>query len=194
MTTESQMRVSVKELPATLDIELGAGFIGRALADMSMRAALERPDDDAEAGHAMVHVEVHGNTGAQVFVRGRMRGWFEVACSRCVKAARVPLDEELTATYVPRSQVVGDQDADAVDEEGVELSVEDLDVNGYEGDEIDLEPLLREQLILAVPFAPLCSEGCKGLCPRCGADLNHETCTCEPIIDPRLAGLKDIKL
>jgi uncharacterized protein len=192
MTTESQMRVSVKELPAAQDIELGAGFIGRALADMPMRAALERPADDAEAGHAMVHVELHGNADAQVFVRGRMKGWFDVACSRCVKAARVPLDEELTATYVPRSQMVEDEDVE--DDEGVELSVDELDVNGYEGDEIDLEPLLREQLILAVPFAPLCSEGCKGLCPRCGADLNHETCTCEPIIDPRLAGLKDIKL
>ena len=56
------------------------------------------------------------------------------------------------------------------------------------------EPLLREQFVLAVPYAPLCSETCKGLCPQCGIDLNSHTCACQKPIDPRLAALKGLKL
>jgi uncharacterized protein len=43
---------------------------------------------------------------------------------------------------------------------------------------IDLEPLVRDMLLTSLPLAPLCGEGCKGLCPGCGADLNHEDCAC----------------
>jgi uncharacterized protein len=48
--------------------------------------------------------------------------------------------------------------------------------------------------VLAVPFAPLCAETCKGLCPQCGIDLNTGTCSCEAPVDPRLAALKGLKL
>jgi len=58
---------------------------------------------------------------------------------------------------------------------------------------LDLAPLLREQAWLAIPMKPLCSPDCRGLCPHCGANLNHESCTCEEEqIDPRLALLKDL--
>jgi uncharacterized protein len=43
---------------------------------------------------------------------------------------------------------------------------------------VDLESLLREQIILMMPLKPLCVESCKGLCPQCGANLNRETCKC----------------
>ena len=78
--------------------------------------------------------------------------------------------------------------------EGAEIAEEDLDLFPYDGDAIDLEPLFREQFVLAVPFAPLCREDCKGLCPQCGIDRNTGTCSCEPPIDPRLAALKGLKL
>ena len=54
--------------------------------------------------------------------------------------------------------------------------------------------MLREQFVLAVPFAPLCREDCKGLCPQCGIDLNTGTCACEKPVDPRLAALKGLKI
>ncbi|HVV87748.1 MAG TPA: DUF177 domain-containing protein [Kofleriaceae bacterium] len=77
---------------------------------------------------------------------------------------------------------------------GVELATDDLDVFGYTGEVVDLEPLVREQFILAVPFAPLCKEDCAGLCPQCGVDRNVETCACEKPIDPRFAALQGLKL
>jgi uncharacterized metal-binding protein YceD (DUF177 family) len=83
---------------------------------------------------------------------------------------------------------------DAEADEGPEIADEDLDLFPFDGETIDLEPLFREQFVLAIPYAPLCSETCKGLCQQCGIDRNTATCTCEPPIDPRLAGLKGLKI
>jgi uncharacterized protein len=87
-----------------------------------------------------------------------------------------------------------EDEAEAPSEEGPEVREEDLDVFPFDGEKIDLEPLFREQFVLAVPFAPLCREDCKGLCPQCGIDRNTGTCNCEKPIDPRLAALKGLKL
>lgn len=187
------MHVLLSELPQARDVDVPAAFVAQALAEMPMRAALERPADDPDAGHANLHVELYKNDDEQVFARGRLTGWFEVACSRCIGRVRVPLNEELMATYMPSEQIQAADDEDLGGEDGVELRADDIDVFGYEDDVIDLEPLVREQLILAVPFAPLCSESCQGLCPQCGADRNREPCACEPVADPRWAALKNLK-
>lgn len=59
---------------------------------------------------------------------------------------------------------------------------------------IDLIPYVEECLFINEPFKVLCDEDCKGLCPNCGANLNHETCSCsaEAEIDPRLEALKKL--
>jgi uncharacterized metal-binding protein YceD (DUF177 family) len=80
------------------------------------------------------------------------------------------------------------------DDDGVELAEGDLDVFPYSGDVIDLEPLIREQFVLAVPFAPLCKDDCLGLCAQCGADKNVAPCACARPIDPRFAALQGLKL
>ena len=85
-------------------------------------------------------------------------------------------------------------DGATVGEEGVEISHDDLDVFPFDGETIDLEPLFREQFVLAIPYAPLHDEACKGLCPQCGINRNSATCSCEKPIDPRLAPLKGLKL
>jgi uncharacterized protein len=61
----------------------------------------------------------------------------------------------------------------------------------YQGDEIDITELVREYLLLAEPMKTLCREDCKGLCPKCGANLNHNSCSCvKGDFDPRLAPLE----
>ncbi len=58
-------------------------------------------------------------------------------------------------------------------------------------DSIDMEPLVREAIMLELPLVPLCREGCAGLCPTCGADLNQGPCGClPPGVDPRWAALE----
>jgi uncharacterized protein len=62
------------------------------------------------------------------------------------------------------------------------------------GDELDLEPMIRDAVVLELPQAPLCRPGCRGLCPVCGADRNVESCSCEDSpIDPRWAALGALK-
>ena len=59
-----------------------------------------------------------------------------------------------------------------------QLDAEDLSLSFYSGDEVDLAPLLREAMILALPTRPLCSEDCQGLCPHCGGNRNQGACSC----------------
>ena len=56
---------------------------------------------------------------------------------------------------------------------------DELEMGWFQGPEIDLRSLLREVVALAIPVQPLCKDECLGLCPRCGADRNRETCDCE---------------
>ena len=70
-----------------------------------------------------------------------------------------------------------------------EVENEDSDIVLLDGDEVDLDELVREAFILDMDTKHLCSENCKGLCPGCGVDLNHEECRCKPEVDPRLASL-----
>lgn len=184
----SPYKVPLKELPATRELALDAAFVDQSIASHPMRKALERPENDPDAGTAQANLELYGDED-NVFVRGKLAGSFVVACSRCLGEVTVTLDEDLAVTFLPKEQVPED------DDEEVEVTEDDEDLFPYEGEHVDLEPLLREQLLLAVPFSPLCSDDCKGLCATCGADLNVSPCQCEQTsIDPRLAALKDVKL
>ncbi len=80
---------------------------------------------------------------------------------------------------------IGLKDLETDEEEVILLPPETVD--------IDLTDQLVENLILGVPMKMLCDENCKGICPGCGADLNHEQCTCEKeSIDPRWLKLKEL--
>jgi uncharacterized protein len=77
-------------------------------------------------------------------------------------------------------------------DEGTEGSEDDPDVYIIEkrDHDLDLRPAMREQWLLAVPALVTCREDCKGLCPRCGADLNQGACDCAPPTDPRWDALR----
>jgi uncharacterized protein len=77
---------------------------------------------------------------------------------------------------------------------GEQLIEEDVSLSFYQGDEVDLAPLLREAMILSLPTVPLCSDECRGLCPHCGANRNVGRCGChDDWVDPRLAVLRSLK-
>ena len=111
------------------------------------------------------------------YFSGRMSGEGEEDCRRCLTPARAKVDEELHLLF-----------ADANDEESDESDVYMLQPRATT---IDLRPALREQWLLAAPGFALCREDCKGLCPKCGADLNLGPCNCKPDVDPRWAALKE---
>lgn len=189
-------------MPCHRRVEVGPAFVAEAVSRLPMRVALERPEEDPEAGTAAAELDLYAE-GENVFARGHLSGWVEVACSRCVGPVRVAVEEPLHVTFMPAARVPkdGDEDDKPAEAGGTDVDAspdddasDDLDLYPYQGEEVDLEPLLREQIVLAVPFAPLCSESCRGLCPVCGIDRNSGTCTCEAAPpDPRWSMLKNLK-
>jgi uncharacterized protein len=76
------------------------------------------------------------------------------------------------------------------------FELDEVDAEAFDGKTIDLDPIVREQVLLALPVSVLCREDCKGLCSVCGQDLNESDCghAGRAEVDVRLAKLKDIKL
>ena len=96
-------------------------------------------------------------------------------CSRCLADTEKKLDFKIEEVFSK-----------------TELENENDDVIILNSNEIDLKEIAEQAFCCALPITDLCSEDCKGLCPVCGCNLNHETCSCETDdIDPRLAALKD---
>ena len=115
------------------------------------------------------------NTGRHIVVRGSFRTSLELECARCLRPYRtdlsLPIDEALQiAGHLP------DMPAEEEEEELQEEEKEPL----FEDDILDLTELLRQSVMVAVPIKPLCSEECKGLCPRCGKNLDEGPCGCPP--------------
>jgi uncharacterized protein len=188
--------VLLRDLPTRRTFTIGPELVGEWVRGMPMREALAAPADDPNAGSGHTELELYGE-GTHVFASGKFTGGLQVACSRCVEPVTLPIDERLMVTFMPRSEMPADEDEappTKEGEDGAEVATEDLDLFAYDGEHIDLEPLFREQFVLSVPYAPLCREDCKGLCPQCGINRNTGTCTCEKPIDPRLAALKNLKL
>jgi uncharacterized protein len=67
------------------------------------------------------------------------------------------------------------------------------DTYRLEGDDVDLEPLVRDAVLLELPQAPVCREDCAGLCPWCGAERNQGPCGCTPPADPRWQALDQLR-
>ena len=101
-------------------------------------------------------------------------------CARCLEPITDESEVEFQELFVYEDQR--------------EPSEEDDEVSTLEGDLVDLEPLLRDAVVLALPFQPLCEDDCPGLCPDCGARLKDDPDHAhEEPIDPRWAGLAALK-
>jgi uncharacterized protein len=190
MKKDAPYVVLVRDLPCHRAFDVSAAQVSDWLKGLAMRDALGAPEHDPDAGRGHAELDLYAD-GAHAFASGTFEGHLVVACSRCVGPVRIDLHEKLRITYMPPGEM---PEEDAAEEEGDEVREEDIDTFPFDGERIDLEPMLREQFVLAVPFAPLCKEDCKGLCLQCGIDRNTGTCSCEAPIDPRLAPLKALKL
>jgi uncharacterized protein len=169
----------LKEEGLDLDLHLGEDWFARWQG--------EDPDlEFAGPGNlaVRVHLERHGH---DILVRGHLEGTLNLNCSRCLISFSYPVETGFDLLLAPSpDQVTGLEE---------ELTKADLDRDFYTSETVNLESIIKEQVLLTLPLKPLCAETCKGLCPRCGADLNQETCQCpaEESSSP-LAILKNIKL
>jgi uncharacterized protein len=125
--------------------------------------------------------------GLDVYLSAQCTLRLQTECAACLKEFELEVPVTFSLTLKPRPQ------AGSGMPDEMELSKEDLEECFYEGDVIDLDEILREQIILALPMYPRCTPECRGLCPVCGVDLNKESCDCQKDdVDPRLAVLKTL--
>jgi uncharacterized protein len=124
--------------------------------------------------------------GEEAQVSGTLTTTVETPCARCLKPVLIPIKAEFFERFVT-----------AVSwrtEEQHELASEDLNLSVFDGQTIDLDELVREEIDLATPVQAFCREDCKGLCPVCGVDWNLKACECgTQEIDSRWEKLKDLR-
>ncbi|NHC22682.1 DUF177 domain-containing protein [Nocardioides sp. IC4_145] len=116
-----------------------------------------------------------------VLVTGTARAVLEGECARCLE----PIEDDTEVTF--QELFVYDDPAHRGDPD------EDDEVSTLEDDLLDLEPLLRDAVVLALPFQPLCEDDCPGLCTECGVRLEDPDHSHEAPVDPRWAGLAALK-
>lgn len=120
-------------------------------------------------------------------VSGGVETTLRLICSRCLAEFQIDINSPFTIFYLRAAGLPLDED--------MELTDEDLISATYEGDEIDFTSEIAEQILLAIPFKPLCSEDCRGLCAVCGNDLNTAECACgQHHVNFKLSALKDLKI
>ncbi len=145
----------------------------------------------------VAHLTRIGET--DVLVEGHTEVSVESACRRCLKTVQSEVPVVFTIDLVAqRKSGAGKRAADDSGEGASSASFDDRDADRepFDGERIDLRPLVREQLLLGLPsIEPVCQESCRGLCATCGQDLNEADCGHSPKgTDPRWAVLRDLKV
>jgi uncharacterized protein len=146
--------------------EIGDDGLALDVAITSEWLAEACPDLDAHPGPRGLKLRGRlTKNGDDYLLQGRVAGSLEAPCGRCLEPARIDIDAPVTVTFVPA-------------DEGEDLG-DDADVVGFAGNEIDVGDEIRDEIVLAIPLKPLCTETCRGLCSVCGGNRNTSPCDCE---------------
>ena len=157
------MFLSVKEIELRklrFDETLTPGQIDFAGEDLEQVSAL----------HTIGSAEVLAHSEGDLRVRGKLTVEMAFECDRCLGRARFPLDAAFDLIYRPSSSLAR--------EEEVEIDESETEIGFYEDGGLELNEILREQVLLALPMQRVCSEDCKGICPICGRNRNETACDC----------------
>jgi len=121
----------------------------------------------------------------EVKVSGSVSGELEVECDRCLQPVKLPVESTFEVELLTST--------DYAAREVPELSEQDLNVSVFDGEAVEVDDLVKEELLLAVPDHVLCDENCQGICSDCGTNKNLLNCDCATEdIDPRWAELKKL--
>ncbi|HVN23608.1 MAG TPA: DUF177 domain-containing protein [Syntrophorhabdales bacterium] len=132
----------------------------------------KRPEDaDLEFESPIEFELVVSKMGSDVRVEGPVKCTLRLSCDRCLESFLFPVNGRVDIELAPKS------DEPKLPE--MELTGEETSLYYYEGDELDLDPYIYEEVMLAIPIKALCNEFCKGICPVCGKNQNTETCRCD---------------
>ena len=135
-------------------------------------------------------LEVHAMAellDGQIRISGDLQTKIEMVCARCLEPVIEEVHREFDLFYRPMT-------ASAKPNEEERLKADDTEIGFFRGDGMFLADILSEQVLLSLPMKVICRSDCRGLCPSCGANLNHEECRCEThATDPRLAPLARLR-
>ncbi len=144
--------------------------------------------EDLEQGsplHVVGSARLLPDSGGQLQVQGSYTVEMVAQCDRCLAQLRRPLAAQFDLYYRPVS--------DMPEEDEVKIDAGEAEIGFYE-DGLELEDILREQVLLALPMQRVCSETCKGICPDCGKNRNETACDCKPEVDDRWGALRNLEL
>ena len=167
--------------PIEFDLELPPGAVD--FGDEAMQIGVLATSGSAEV--------IHEHRGpkdivADIRLRGRFAGNFQVPCARCIEPVEIPLAADFDLIFRPLGA-----DADPPERS---ITASETEIGYYQKGSLLLEDVLREQVLLSLPVRVLCKPDCKGLCPRCGANRNLQPCSCdEGPSDPRWEALTDLR-
>ncbi len=132
----------------------------------------------ASVGETPIEAHLRADSVVEgILVSGSVEAGARLQCARCLRAFSSGLSVKVCELFADGPGRPAEDDAYAAD-----------------GEVIDLEPMLRDALTLALPLRPLCREACAGLCGGCGQDLNDAPCGCaHEELDPRWAGLSALR-
>lgn len=144
---------------------------------------------DAEIAKIEKPLNVEGTLHKQlerVVANGSISGEIEIECARCLTEQSYPLNVVFEEVFVTEDNFSKRED--------VHLHGDELEFSIYNGNDIDVSEIVREEILLNLPNHFVCKEDCQGLCLKCGANKNLKPCSCEEKeIDPRWAALKNLK-
>lgn len=159
-------------------LKLNVGFLLTESHGTSRQTELDTPAlavaDDLKLAFLKADLRL-SRTSEGILVQGTFETAVESECSRCLTELTIPIEAEVEELFATNPEA---------------------DTEFFIGEDavLDLTPLVREEIILHVPMAPVCQEACAGLCPTCGQNFNEGACTCEPDdIDPRFAVLMQLR-
>jgi uncharacterized protein len=135
--------------------------------------------------HTAGTAELLANTEGEVRIRGRLDVRMGSQCDRCLAGAQFSLDAPFDLFYRPMKAIARNEE--------VEIDEGEAEIAFYENGGIQLEDVLREQVLLALPMQRVCREECQGICPVCGANRNETECHCRvETHDDRWKALRDL--
>ncbi len=131
--------------------------------------------------------ELLAHSDGELRIQGRYTVEMAAQCDRCLGGARFSLDDRFDLFYRPMSYIAR--------EEEVEIDEGEAEIGFYEDGGLELEDILREQVLLALPMQRVCSDVCKGICPVCGKNRNETECDCRiENSDDRWGALRKLEL
>ncbi len=181
MPSPSEFTIPLSELDAggkAFDFPVRIAWLRTVLEGTDVQAGADDGKLSLRASKSHNDVVVHGHLHAEVVV----------PCARCTNPAKLVVDQPISVMLVPASTLRADARAANKGKDGdADEALEDADVLPYTGETAVLDDLVRDEILLAIPMIPLCSEDCPGIHPSPQAPVE------EKAVDPRLAPLLRLK-